>query len=250
MKLNALMMCREPQSARVLAAALDEVKIQQEVCVSSTEALQCLAQRYYSALIADFDVDMAAELVRLARMAPAQRRPVVFGVIGALTNVSTAFQSGTNFVFYKPLVVSQVLRTLRGGRVFMRPDRRRSSRQQLETLVYLRFGDLCTVPAIVMNLSERGLAVQAAEPLPAGRVPLHFVLPGTEYLIEGDGEVIWADEDGRAGILFNQLSGKNVQDLRAWLAKQIHKKGSGRLIADPEPPDVTRHSPARAGPRQ
>ena len=229
MKLNALLMCREPQSARVLAAAMDELKIEQEVCVSTAEALELLAQRYYSALIADFDVAMAGQLVRLARMAPAQRRPVVFGVIGELTNVSDAFQSGSNFVLYKPLVVSQVLRTLRQGRIFMRPDRRRSGRHQLEMLVYLRFGDLCAVPAIVINLSERGLAVQAGQPLPAGRVPLRFILPGTEYLIEGDGEVIWADEDGRAGILFNELSGRSVQELRAWLAKQIHKRGTGRV---------------------
>jgi DNA-binding response OmpR family regulator len=229
MKLNALLMCREPQSARVLAAALEQLKIEQEICGSTAEALELLAQGHYSALVADFDVALAAQLVRLARMAPSQRRPVVFGLIGALTNVSDAFQSGSNFVFYKPLVVSQVLRTLRQGRIFMRPDRRRSMRHQLETLVYLRFGDLCTVPAVVINLSERGLAVQAAQLLPAGRMPLRFILPGTEYLIEGDGEVIWADEDGRAGILFNELSGRSVQELRAWLAKQIHKKGTDRV---------------------
>lgn len=246
MKLNALLMCREPQSVRVLAAVMDELHIEREMCASTAEALELLAQRYYSGLVADFDVDMAVQLVRLARMAPAQRRPVVFGVIGALTNISTAFQAGSNFIFYKPLVFSQVLRTMRGGRVFMRPDRRRSSRHQLETLVYLRFGDLCAIPAIVTNVSERGLAVQAGEPLPAGRVPLHFILPGTEYLIEGHGEVIWADEDGRAGILFNQLSERSAQDLRDWLATQIHKKAEKLIVGSQLP---VSHRPG-AGARQ
>ena len=230
MKLNALLMCREPQSARVLSAALDELNIRQELCASTSEALELLAQRYFSALLADFDVPLAYQLVRLARMAPAQRRPVVFGVIGALTHVSSAFQSGANFVCYKPLVVSQVVRTLRGGRVFMRPDRRHPARRQLETLVYLRFGDVCSIPAIVINVSQRGLAVQAAERLPRGPLPLRFILPGTEYLIEGDGEVIWADENGRAGILFKELSGRSVEELKAWIANQMRKHG-GQEIA-------------------
>ncbi|HET7442883.1 MAG TPA: PilZ domain-containing protein [Terriglobales bacterium] len=250
MKLNALLMSREPHSMRVLAAAMDELQIEHEACASTAEALELLAQRYYSGLVADFDIDMATQLVRLARMAPAQRRPVVFGVIGTLTNISTAFQAGSNFIFYKPLAFSQVLRTMRGGRVFMRPDRRRSSRHQLETLVYLRFGDLCAIPAIVTNVSERGLAVQAGEPLPAGRVPLHFILPGTEYLIEGDGEVIWADEDGRAGILFNQLAGRSVQELRTWLVTHAHKKGSERVIVESPQRQASRSSGAGSRQRQ
>jgi CheY-like chemotaxis protein len=233
MKLNALLMCREPQSARVLATSLDELNIERELCGSTSEALELLAQRHFSALLADFDLSMASQLVRLARMAPAQRRPVVFGVIGALTHVGNAFQSGANFVLYKPLVLSQVSRTLRGGRVFMRPDRRDPSRQQLETLVYLRFGD-DSVPAIVVNVSQRGLAVQAAQPLPRGRLRLHFVLPGTEHLLEGTGEVIWADDSGRAGILFKQLPTESADELKLWIANHARKDATRGVVRHPQ----------------
>ena len=238
MKLNALLMCREPQSARVLAASLKELKIEQEVCASTSEALELLAQRFYSALLADFDLSMASQLVRLARMAPAQRRPVVFGIIGALTHVGNAFQSGANFVLYKPLVLSQVSRTLRGGRVFMRRDRRDPSRQQLETLVYLRFGD-GSVPAILVNVSQRGLAVQAAQPLPRGRLRLHFILPGAEHLVEGTGEVIWADDNGRAGILFKQLPPDSANQLKLWIAIHARKNGGRGIVRHPQPSQLS-----------
>jgi DNA-binding response OmpR family regulator len=113
-----------------LAAAMKELEIEQEACGSAPQALELLAQRYYSALVVDFDLPTASQLVRLARMAPAQRRPVVFAMIGARTDVGGTFQSGANFVLYKPLVVSQVLRSLRAGRGFMRADRRRAPRQK------------------------------------------------------------------------------------------------------------------------
>ena len=230
MRLNALLVCREPQSLRVLAAAMDTLEVEQEVCVSAPQALELLAQRFYSALVVDFDLPTAGQLVRLARLAPSQRRPVVFAMIGALTAVGGTYQSGANFVFYKPLVVSQVLRSLRAGRGFMQADRRRSARHRMETLVYLRLGDVCSVPALVLNVSQRGLAVQSAEPLPAGRLPLRFILPGTAHLIEGSGEVIWADEGGRAGILFRELSASSAEELKTWLNKRTPKKGAAGAI--------------------
>jgi ActR/RegA family two-component response regulator len=243
MRLNALLVCREPQSLRVLAAAMDTLGIEQEVCVSAPQALELLAQRFYSALMVDFDLLTAAQLVRLARMAPAQRRPVVFATIGACTDVGGTYQSGANFVLYKPLLTSQVLRSLRAGRGFMQPDRRRSPRHKMETLVYLRLGDVCSVPALVLNVSERGLAVQAAEPLPAGRLPLRFILPGNAHLIEGSGEVIWADEGGRAGILFSELSASSVNELKTWLNKRTPNKGAARAIPGSPRPRPTAVNP-------
>jgi len=168
--------------------------------------------------------------VHMARLAPAQRRPVVFAVISELTDVGSVFQAGANFVLYKPLVREQVLRSLRAGRAFMQPDRRRSSRQKAESLVYLRFGDVCPVPALVLDINEDGLAVQASEPLPAAELPLRFILPGTTYMIEGSGEVTWADDTGRAGIFFSELTPAARRQLKAWLSKQDKRKPRSSVL--------------------
>lgn len=224
MELNALLMCREHESLRMLVGALDEFGIDEEVCGSEPEAMQLLALGYYSALIVDFDLPGAAQVVHMARMAPAKRRPVVFALIGALTYVGSTFQAGANFVLYKPLVREQMERSLRAGQAFMRPDRRKSKRQKIESLVYLRFGDVCPVPALVLEISEDGLSVQASEPLPAAELPLRFILPGASCMIEGSGEVTWADDSGRGGIFFSHLSPSARRQLKTWLAKRDKKK--------------------------
>ncbi len=226
MKLNALLMCRDQGSLGVLVHALEQLEIEEEVCASQEEALELLALGYYSALIVDFDLPGAAQVVKMARLAPAPRRPVVFAVIDPLTDVGSTYQAGANFVFYKPLMVEQVKRSLRAGHAFMRPDRRRSVRRKTEAMVFLRFGDVFPVPALVLEMSEDGLSVQAAEPIPAAELPLRFILPGTAHLIEGSGEVMWADDSGRAGILFSDLPVASRHQLKRWLTKRDKKMRS------------------------
>lgn len=234
MRLNALLMCRDHESLRVLAAALGELGIEQEVCLSSPEAMELLMKEQYSALVLDFDLPAAAQVARVARMAPAQRRPVVFAMIGALTGVASTFEAGANFVIYKPLALEQVRRSLRAGRGFMQPDRRRSARQALETLIYLQFG-VAALPAMVLDLSERGVALQAAEPLPAvPDVPFRFVLPGTSTTVQGTGEMIWADDEGRVGMLFSHLTPGSRKHLKAWLVKRNPKKRPLKITAHTE----------------
>ena len=226
MKLNALLMCHEHEALRVLGRELRELEIDKRVCSSAEQAMEMLALGYYSALVMDFTLPGALQLARMAHLVPPQRRPVVFAMIDALTDIGSAFQAGANFVLYKPLDGEQVGRSLRAGRAFMLPDRRRSPRHKTEAMVYLRFGDVCPVPALVLELSEDGLSVQAAKPLPAAELPLRFILPGTPHMIDGTGEVTWADDSGRAGILFSHLAPVSRRELKMWVAKREGAKTS------------------------
>jgi ActR/RegA family two-component response regulator len=226
MPFNALMMCKEQACLPILEAALEELEIAAQSCSSSSEAMERMSKAHYSALVVDFDLPGAVSIARMARLRPADRRPVVFAMIGALTAISSTFQAGANFVLYKPLIFDQIVRSLRAGRGFMRPDRRRSARHTLETLVYLQFG-VAAVPAVVVDLNETGLALQSPEPLPhLDNIPLRFVLPGTMQMIEGSGEMIWADDTGRAGILFSQLAPASRKQLKLWLNRRSRKSKS------------------------
>jgi len=113
----------------------------------------------------------------------------------------------------------------------MRADRRRSERQPLESLVYLQFG-IAALPAMVLDLNQDGLALQAPEPLPpVQQVPLRFVLPGTSNMVEGMGEVIWADDGGRAGMLFSRLTPASRKYLKQWFVKrETRKKPVARAV--------------------
>src|SRR5262249_20221048 len=153
----------------------------------------------FSALLLDFDVEGAAQVGKLARMAAPQRRSILFAVVGASPALSDTSHAGANVVLYKPLGLEQVRCSLRAGRELMRAHRRQSPRHRVETLVYLQFG-ISAMPALVLDLSEQGLSLQTPEPFPPVReVPLHFALPGTSHVVEAMGEVIWSDDSGRAG---------------------------------------------------
>lgn len=224
MGLNALLVSRDSSSLGVLCSALHELKIKQETCGSVPDALELLALEPYSALLVDFDLPGAAHVVRMARMAPPKRRPVVFALLSLHADIVETFQCGANFVLNKPVDTDQLFRSVRAARAFMRVDRRGSARHRTEALVYLRFGDLCPTPAVVLDLNERGLAIQASEPLPASRIPLRFILPGTEFLLEGRGDVIWADDSGRAGILFTEMPLSSKRQLKQWVGKRDKRK--------------------------
>jgi len=228
-------MSRDHASLPVLAAVLDVLEIEYQTCLSSAEAVELLVQGYHSALVLDFDLPGAGQVARMARMASPQRRPVVFAMVSAFTPVGGAFQSGVNFVLYKPLACEQVMRSLRAGQGFMKPNPRHSTRHPLEALVYLQLG-VAALPAIVLDLSEQGLALQAPEPLPpVQNVPLRFVLPGTSHLVEATGEVIWADDDGRAGVFFSGLTSASRSHLRNWLTKRgAQTKNAVRALLPPQ----------------
>lgn len=223
MPFNALVMCKEQACFPILEAALEHLEIAIQPCSSSSEAVERMSKGHYSALVIDFDLPGTLPVARMARLRPADRRPVVFAMIGALTAIASTFQAGANFVLYKPLIFDQIVRSLRAGRGFMRPDRRRSSRHTLETLVYLQFG-VAAMPAVVVDLNEAGLALQSPEPLPhLHDIPLRFVLPGTMQMIEGNGEMVWADDTGRAGILFSHLTPASRKQLKLWLNRRGRK---------------------------
>lgn len=228
---NALLVCRNQSSLRLIAAALDEMNIEQEVCLSSAEAMELLVREHYSAVVVDFDLPAAVQVARLVHMAPPHQRPVVFAMIGATTEVSEVFQAGANFVFYKPLVSAQVLRALRAGRGFMRVDRRKAKRHKTEALAHLHFGNV-NLPALVMDVSEEGISLQTSEPL-AGppKIKFRFTLPGTANAVAGTGEMLWSDEDGRSGMVFAELTAASRRNLKAWLGKHGAKRVAGRAPA-------------------
>jgi|SRR5438552_4031645 len=234
MKLNGLVMSRSHSSIRVLVAAFAELGIEYRISPSASESIETLALGHHSALIVDFDLPHAVQVARMARASTGKRRPVLFGMVGAATPVSEVFAAGANFALYKPLDLLQVLHSFRAAQGFMREDRRGGRRKKSETLAYLEL-PTGMAPALVTDLTEQGLALQAAEPLsPMRGVPLRFLLPGTSQVVQATGDFIWADGAGRAGLFFSNIATACRRDLQAWLKKHgVAKSESVRALLEP-----------------
>ena len=249
MAFNALLMCREEKHLRVLGKALDDVGMEQEVCLSAPEALDLTVQRHYSALVIDFDLPGAATVARMARLAPSRRRPVIFGMIGALTEIAETFQAGANFIFYKPLGVEQMVRCLRAGRGFMRPDRRNSPRQSLESLVYLQFG-IASLPAMVLDLNQNGHGAASSRTLAtgaAGPAALRFARHQPHGGRHGRGHLGRRWRTRRHALLPPDAGFAKISETVVWQARRPRRRqrhappcGPRKLAAQPPVPTCLR----------
>ena len=96
-------------------------------------------------------------------------------------------------------------------------DRRKHTRRlAVKELIGLQLG--ASNRAIVVDLSESGMRVQAAERvhlLPSSLV--RFQLPGCAQAVAASCEVAWADNFGKAGLRFTGFTGSSLLDLRRWL---------------------------------
>jgi DNA-binding response OmpR family regulator len=237
MKLNSLLISKDPASLSCLTRALTQLDIEAEVCPSCARAMEKLVERPFSAVVLDFDEPGAAQVAHVVRLARSERPPLIVALVAELGPVSGAFQAGIKFVLHKPLKARDVAQSLWDAKHFMRRNRRRLPRKNVTALLQVQVGGI-TLPALLRDLSEQGLALQAPEPLlRAKSVPLRFVLPGTALTVHAIGEVIWADETGRAGLFFSRVAPSSQKHLRNWFARRhATRKDAVRVLLPPRRP--------------
>lgn len=190
-----------------------------------------------STLVVDFDLRGAREVMRMADLLPEAQRPHLVAVSSrAWPGTGEAFQSGAGRILYKPLDPELARESLKPARKSANGKQRRSARYEMKTLVYLQL-ETGTVPAISIDISEHGLAVQATDPLPmSSNLPFRCVLPGTEFTLHGHADVIWASDGGRAGLFFSKLGPAARKHLKNWLHKRSRHQKNASAVRDLLPP--------------
>ena len=184
-----------------------------------------------STLIVDFDLPGAQEVVKMGAVLQPPQKPVLLAVAGrAWPGTGHAFQSGADRILYKPLDPAQVKEALQASQKLLAKNRRKGPRHEMKTVVYFEL-DTGTLPAIGIDISERGFAVQATEPVPMlAKLAFRCVLPGTTSTLHGHVDVVWASDQGRAGLFFSGLAPSARKLLKQWLRKRsaLHRKDAAR----------------------
>lgn len=117
-------------------------------------------------------------------------------------------------------------------------ERRKKSRKRPLSLVYVELAS--ANGGMMRDLSEEGFAVRAMMPLRAGeKTPFSFAL-NDSIRVEGEGEILWIEEDGRvAGVQFTQVSPDAHAQIREWLIRPeeppSRDEGRGRAKAPATP---------------
>ena len=204
--LKSLLLCRDPLVLQTLRRLLDEMGVGVEVCPDVELGMEMFSRRKFDAVIVDMEMKGAGEVMKDLRRTASDKNIVTFALIDGRGNLKTAFEMGANFVVHKPISPERAKLTMRAAHNLMRRDRRNLNRHNLQVIASLSFEDGKEIQAIVLDLSDTGLSELLAEPLPESRsMRLTLPLPGTKKTTEGCGEVVWADQQGRAGIRFAQL---------------------------------------------
>ncbi len=217
MEMKALLLCEESESIYVLSDVLGDLEVAVELCHDRDQALDRLVHEKYEAVIVDCQVAEAADMLRYVRLTGDNKNAISLALVENLAAMQGALDNGANFVLCKPLAAEAVARTVRAMKGLIFRMGRRSVRVQVQTLAFVEMNSL-SEQAIILDLSEGGMAIQALAPVEASRVILlRFDLPGTKKRLQLNGEIAWADASGRAGIRFVDVPQQCAGALKDWI---------------------------------
>jgi FixJ family two-component response regulator len=240
MRQAAAVLCHDKGSLQTLETALQDLGIEPVSCLSGQEALESVMDGRCSTLIVDFDLPGAEEVIRMAALLPAGQKPALLAVASRVwPGTGQAFQSGASRILYRPLEKGSLKDALQAERKTRKANRRKSTRYEVKTLVYLEL-ESGTVSGVSIDIGEHGLALQATEPVPvSSNLAFRCVLPGTDFSLHGHADVMWASDQGRAGLFFSKLTPAARKHLKRWLSKRsAHSKEKDKSsVHDLMPPE-------------
>ena len=126
-------------------------------------------------------------------------------------------------------------------------DRRAHPRQRIRSLAYVHLGE--SNGGIVLNVSESGIAVQAAEALDAdeGSLAMRIEIPGSRKRLEVRGEIVWVGESRKeAGLRFVHLSAEALKRIRLWMAREEAPGNAAEQSEEEVEAPAVRRAEARA----
>jgi TonB family protein len=100
-------------------------------------------------------------------------------------------------------------------------DRRAHPRQRIRSLAYVHLGE--GNGGIILNISEGGIGVQAAEALDEGEgvIGMRIEIPRSRKRLEVRGEIMWVGESRKeAGLRFVDLQEDALRRIRSWMARE------------------------------
>jgi len=111
MSVQALLVSRDADAVSVLQRVMHDLDVESEVCAELQPAVERLAQGATSAVVVDYDVEHASELLKLMRQNYAGSC-VALAMVKGLASIQAAYDMGANFVLIKPVSAAAASRSL------------------------------------------------------------------------------------------------------------------------------------------
>ena len=218
---RVLLICNDSAAIEQLAEAMQQFAISAEVCDEASVAFRLLNRRKFEAIMVDFGLPQAGELLEQVRLSPSNRTAVTFAITDPTNPVP--LQTQPNFVMEKPLSSNAVGRTLKAAFGLIVRERRRSFRCPVAIPAVIAVSGK-EANCHVVNISEGGMAVAESPALkPGGQVSVAFTLPGQHDRFVFESEVCWYDENGRAGLRSLDVPSEQRSVLEDWLGAKLEE---------------------------
>lgn len=223
--MNALFVSEDNQAAKTLNEVLQRQSIDLIVCREFSAACKELSRTKYHALFLDCDAARVRDLLTIVKKSPSNKAAVVLAISSDRTPPRTPgdVRTQAQFVMQKPLLRTQVEATLRAARGLLLRELRQYYRHPLDAPITVTASGK-TVQAKANNISLGGVGIRSTEPVQlAGSVHVRLALSQGE-LFESPGDIVWADEQGRAGIHFRDVAPLFQGRLEQWLTSKLEQQ--------------------------
>ena len=219
MTLQALLVSKDDNASEALSRILAGFGVPVERSSDPEIAAGRLAAQKFDEVIVDFDQPEAADLVLRSATHPARGNGlVIVALISDESKVRSVFGAGAHFALNKPILLEQAKGCLRAATAMLKRERRRAFRVPVQASVVLSVAGTNEIEGILLDLSESGMDVLAAQPLcPSVVVSFRFTLPGGSAEIEAQGQVSWATPNGQSGVRFLDMPETQSTILKEWL---------------------------------
>lgn len=219
MTFQALLVSKDDEAAAVLNTVLAEFGITAISC-GYPEAICQLGERRFDAVVVDFDdLHSAALVLRNFHQSSSENHAVTIALLNDKAKLRNVLGQGANFVLYKPISQLQAEASLRPASALIKRERRSSCRVPLQLPIQLKRKDAPDIEGILLDLSETGMDVLAAQALyPSAEIGAHFTLPDGKTQLDVRGEITRANPNGESGVRFVELTDNTRNVLKAWIA--------------------------------
>jgi len=218
MALQALLVSKDDNSADILSRVLAGFAVAVERFSEPEIALHRFAEQRFDSLIVDFDEPEVATQLLQTVTKPTTGVLVTIALLSNESCVREVLKTGAKFILHKPFTAELAAASLRAATALLRRERRSSVRVPVQAPVQLSLPGGDPIEGIMLDLSQSGMDVLAAQPLfPAALIGLRFTLPASSMEVDAHGEVAWANPNGQSGVRFLDLPAAQLEALNAWL---------------------------------
>jgi len=225
---SALLLAPEQRYLSAAQKVLQDYGITVHVASGVVEVAQLLRSRRLDLLVFDSDLPWVDQL---ACLEPSTNWRGVSIAMSSLGRRRGSANRRVHFTLPKPVTADVLARALKAAYSNMAQQRIATYRHTVPARLVAgtlnHRGWQRTLHQVnVLNMSQTGLCLNAAEPLPHGAsLSMSLTLPESSYSVHATGSIVWSHSNGRTGVAFDRAIGPEMrkfqEHLNAWLPPEL-----------------------------